>query len=431
MALYEDDTFQLANPEDEQPNPSQYVLKGQMGPVGQEQNYYEKIGVNRGTQPQQQGQGQVGQDIDQDFAFLNSVIGKLGYNPYTINPAGQALKEFQDNESRLFGEAFGHTGMTPESLTPEALQYWNQQKQQAIQNRAAELTTQVSQGKELIGQVMGLRKERIAEEKKGVEQEQFESVTGIGKAQRGTPEYEQRFLEFQQQRNAAKAKGTAQQANGQAVAVADAIMEGKQPPELSGFGMSRIAPEVRKILAERGFDLTRASEDWLAQKKIIQTMNSTQQVRLRQAVGFAYESLDVIEDLAKRWDASGFPLLNSAALIAADQGAMGPEAQKLATQLKSQIADMTSELGTVYKGGNSSTDESLKLAAENLKAKWSKETLLSSINLVRKNLKLRQNSIRNSGYLGSEVAQPDKQAGGGQEKPQPSKKSRFTIIGVQ
>jgi hypothetical protein len=434
MALYEDETFQLANPEDEQPDPSQYVLKGKMGPVGAEQNYYEKKGVNRGGTPgQEQGvNAPTGQGIDQDFAFLNTVISKLGYNPYTINPTGDAVKEFQANESRLFQEAFGNTGMTPSTLTPEALKYWNEQKQQLIQQKAAELSQRVTQGKELLGKVMDMRKERIAEEKKGVDQEQFESVTGMGKVQRGTPEYEQRFLEFMQKKNTAKALGTQAPAMEQASKVAEAIMNGSQPPELSGFGMSRIAPEVRKILADQGFDLTKATQDWLATKKVIQTMNGPQQVRLRQAVGFAYESLDIIENLAKQWDAGGFPLLNSAALVAAEQGAMGKDAQKIATQLKSQIADMTSELGTVYKGGNSSTDESLKLAAENLKAKWSKDTLLASVQLVRQNLRLRQNSIKHSGYLGTDIAQPDKSLGGQpQKEAAPATKKRFTIIGVK
>ena len=166
MALYEDETFQLANPEDEQPDPSQYVLKGKMGPVGAEQNYYEKKGVNRGGTPgQEQGvNAPTGQGIDQDFAFLNTVISKLGYNPYTINPTGDAVKEFQANESRLFSEAFGNTGMTPSTLTPEALKYWNEQKQQLIQQKAAELSQRVTQGKELLGKVMDMRKERIAEE---------------------------------------------------------------------------------------------------------------------------------------------------------------------------------------------------------------------------------------------------------------------------
>ena len=161
MALYED-TFQLVNPDEQAPGEN-YIYKGTMGPVGQEQAYYERRGVDRGV-PQAPGQTQPGTGIEQDFAFLRSAISKLGFNPYTINPMGDAVKEFQANETALFNQAFGHTGMTPSTLTPEALKYWNEQKRQLINQKATELTAKAVQGKAMLDDVMKLYRERTAME---------------------------------------------------------------------------------------------------------------------------------------------------------------------------------------------------------------------------------------------------------------------------
>lgn len=192
--------------------------------------------------------------------------------------------------------------------------------------------------------------------------------------------------------------------------IAGAIMNGDQPPDLTG--LYKQGAHVRAELAKQGYNLTDAKEDWQAQQKYIATLNGPQQVRLRQAVDFAFHSLPIIKGLAQEWKAGNYPALNSVQLEAAKHGAMGQDAQRIATQLSSQIADMTSELGTVYKGGNSSTDESLRLAGENLKANWSEETLLAGIELVGKNLQIRRNSINSGSPMGAgtsyqqEVAPP-------------------------
>ena len=180
--------------------------------------------------------------------------------------------------------------------------------------------------------------------------------------------------------------------------IGDAIMEGKQPPEMTGLG--KMGPQVRQYLADKGYNLTQATEDWIATKKHISTMNGAQQVRLRQAVAFTRDSLDIVEDLAKQWKAGRFGPLNKAKIEAAKQGALGKEAYSLATRLDGQIADLVSELAVVYRGGNTSTDASLKLASNNLKSQWSEQVLLDNIGLVRQNLKIRSNSITGTRPIG-------------------------------
>jgi hypothetical protein len=186
--------------------------------------------------------------------------------------------------------------------------------------------------------------------------------------------------------------------------IANAIMRGEQPPTTTG--LYRYGVSVRSILARKGFNLAEAETDWRATQKHVSTLNGSQQVRMHQAIDNASHSLDVIEDLAKQWQGGGFPLLNKGRLAAARQGALGSQAQQIATQLEAQIADVTSELGNVYMGGNSPTDHSLSLAAKNLKADWSLPQLTAAINLSRKNLQIRSNSMRNAGVAGVSAGNP-------------------------
>lgn len=190
--------------------------------------------------------------------------------------------------------------------------------------------------------------------------------------------------------------------------VAAAIMRGEQPPTVSGFGMARLAPKVRQILAKNNFPLARAELDWTGMQQYYRSLNSAQQLRLRQATEFATESLnlihnpkdqgnDLIGQLRRFIPRTKFPILNKAALGAARQGAFGDAAASAARQFDVQIADLQSELATVYRGGNAATNASLERATQMLAGEWSENTLRDAVDLAQRNLGIRLNSIRNVG----------------------------------
>ncbi len=179
------------------------------------------------------------------------------------------------------------------------------------------------------------------------------------------------------------------------------MLDGTVPPILP----SRASKEYTALMAEahrQKFDLVKANEDWSATQKYLSTLNGQQQVRLRQAVQFTSDSLPIIRGLAQEWDGGQFPILNKANLALAKNGAFGDKAASIAQRLTAQIADVTSELGTVYKGGNSSTDESLALAAKNLSGDWQKKVLMDSLDQVDQNLKIRKNSIKSGSPVANE-----------------------------
>ena len=205
---------------------------------------------------------------------------------------------------------------------------------------------------------------------------------------------------------AARSSGTTGGAADTPQLIAQAIIDGKQPPTTQG--LYRFGAPVRAELARKGYDLTTAQKDWQAVQKHLATLNGPQQERLRQAITFTYDSLDVIESLFDEWQqkggAYGVRLFNKAALATSKQlpGEMGATAQSL----EAQINDLVSELGTVYKGGNASTDETLRLAAENLRADWNTATFKKALGLIRKNLQLRRNSILASEPAGVSEGSP-------------------------
>jgi len=60
----------------------------------------------------------------------------------------------------------------------------------------------------------------------------------------------------------------------------------------------------------------------------------------------------------------------------------------------------------MYKGGNSSTDESLRLAGENLKAEWSPQTFMAALEQAENNVRIRKNSMSSLGPVGVSQASP-------------------------
>ena len=181
--------------------------------------------------------------------------------------------------------------------------------------------------------------------------------------------------------------------------IADAaqeIYEGKAPPVLSEYSYrdrTNIVSQLRRI--DPNFNLAGAEQDWKATQKYLATLNGAQQTRLRQALGFTADTLPQIKDAYEAWKQtglpSGFQSFNSAALKAAEN--LPGKAGSTAHQLDALLADFTSELGTVYKGGNSSTDESLKLAAQNLSSNWNDQTFNDALTRIARSLQIRRNSM--------------------------------------
>lgn len=218
---------------------------------------------------------------------------------------------------------------------------------------------------------------------------------------------------------AARLAGKDADKKSRAQTIGDAIMSGTDSPDMSR--MYGDASMVREYLDKKGYPLAQAQLDWKAVNSWISAQNSQSQTRIRQATEFAFESLDLVSDLNKdlsqklgKARSDKFPLWNKGALAYARNGGLGPEAQQSAQKMAIQIADLRSELATVYKGGNSPTDIGMKQAMDLLDGEWTEKTLEKAIELSKKNLRVRLNSIRNTGPAGMS---PNSQYGGNRFNP--------------
>lgn len=187
--------------------------------------------------------------------------------------------------------------------------------------------------------------------------------------------------------------------------IADGIKRGDLPPDISTLGRPASAA-VASLLAKDGFNLSAATTDWKATQKHIQTMNGPQQLRLNQSISALPDLLDSVDALASKWKGGHFPILNRANLAAAKGGLYGEDVATVARQLESQIADVVSDLGNVYMGGNSPTDHALDLAKKSLSGDWSEKVLHDMVTLAKGNVAIRRNSIANTGVAGASADNP-------------------------
>lgn len=203
-----------------------------------------------------------------------------------------------------------------------------------------------------------------------------------------------------------------------AKSIGDAIIAGDQQPDLSGLGRGDTGA-VRDYLAKQHYPLAVATTDWKAVQKHISTLNGPQQTRLVQSISSAGEMIDKVESLYSELKTlaprSGFQIVNKATMIAMKNLPGKPGA--VAHALESQIADLNADLGNIYMGGNSPTDQALKLASKSFSGDWNDDTMSRMIPQARANVKIRQNSVTNSRAMGTSgttnYAPPQQPQGGG------------------
>jgi subtilisin-like proprotein convertase family protein len=176
------------------------------------------------------------------------------------------------------------------------------------------------------------------------------------------------------------------------------VFEGTLPPEkLASYrDVTRVNAEIQRQSKSSPMRYPDLLLEWDATKAYVKNANSTVQLKLRQSIGFAQESVENIKKLSAELKRTNSPIINRAQMELAKQGAFGQEMAKKAVLLDQQIADTVADLGQVYMGGNSPTDHGLKLAGTNLQGNWSIPVLEAAADNVGKLLNFRMNAINNA-----------------------------------
>ena len=184
--------------------------------------------------------------------------------------------------------------------------------------------------------------------------------------------------------------------------IAEGIKTGLQPPELTGLGRDGSAGLVRGELQRQGVNLTKLTEDWVATKAFAKNLNSTQQIRLNQALTSVDMSIDPLKELSKQVDRVGFVPANSLIVKAGLGGVtlntdkLKPNQVEAATKYVTQINLMRDELAQGFMAGGQPTEKALELTDAILRPAYGKGQLNAALDQVRFNLGVRKNAISSS-----------------------------------
>lgn len=172
-------------------------------------------------------------------------------------------------------------------------------------------------------------------------------------------------------------------------ALAEGVKAGTIPPDPEGLGRQGLYGEVVAKLQKDGVNFNVLRQQYMAQKRLINTENSPQGVRLDIAVRSGLAMYDKVDQLSTQWDGLGIGLLSRANLKAALEGYKGPAAAKVAHELEGQIAQLTSDVATVEQNGMTPTNEARDVAKQGLEAWWGDGTIKAMTAQGRANMRIR------------------------------------------
>jgi hypothetical protein len=295
-----------------------------------------------------------------------------------------------EQKKAMSAEIAAKAPTTPGGLDPKALEaqekILHDRAQEALAGKRDEAAQSYKKAE------LAIQELRLQQEKE-VRQQQQTRLDQEFKLKEQTLDERTRHDKALEARAAAAAGGGG---GGDVKAIVEAIKKGDQPPTLTG--LYKMAAPVRAELSRQGVPIARMETDWKATQRYMATLNGPQQTRLRQDISTVSDSLDKIEGLYDEWEKlaheSGYRVINHATLQTMKQ--LPGRAGAVAQALDAQIADTTAGLGTIYMGGNSPTDNSLKLAAHSLSADWNDETFREGLKQAHENVKIRENSITHS-----------------------------------
>jgi hypothetical protein len=211
--------------------------------------------------------------------------------------------------------------------------------------------------------------------------------------------------------------------------IADAIQNDDQ---LADFGsLYGLAGPVKAELEKRNVNVNQMQLNALSEKKLAQTLNGPQQVRLRQSIASVNDGLDILDNLNNEFKRSGIKAFNKAQIESLANGAGTKEQQELAQQFKTQIIGLQDEFGNVIMSGNSPTDRALELSGKVFGEDYNDTSISSAIKQMKVLLKTRSNAIENveaamTGGNGQGSSQSTLQAAGMSSQPQ--QQSKYTLV---
>lgn len=187
--------------------------------------------------------------------------------------------------------------------------------------------------------------------------------------------------------------------NEDAKAIADSIKSGKQPPDTAGLSRT-VAPRVRAMLANDGFDLTQAKLQYDAAHKQILSLNGPQMVRYVGLATSVDNTIDEVKQLAAQMDNIGIPIANYAKAVAYTQAAGNTPQGQLVAKYVAAVNTLKEEFANLAQGGYAPTEAAWGLANQQINGNFGVKQLGASLDEVQRLIRYRIQGIPNINTLG-------------------------------
>lgn len=173
--------------------------------------------------------------------------------------------------------------------------------------------------------------------------------------------------------------------------IATGIENGTQPPTLTGlYGKSAA---VRAQLSKDGFDLSKATQQWTAAQKLIQSLNGPQQVRFRGLAKSVVNTIDEVKGLADQMKQSGVPALNAAELTTLVQTQGNTPQGQLASQYLTAVNTLKEEFANLANAGYAPTESAWTLANSQINGNYGVDQLKGTLGEVQRLINYRLNAL--------------------------------------
>jgi hypothetical protein len=194
-------------------------------------------------------------------------------------------------------------------------------------------------------------------------------------------------------------------------AIAQAIIDGKQPPTTTGLYKQGAA--VKAKLARQGFDMTSANLEWQAAQKQVHSLNGPQMTRYAGLAKSVVNTIDEVKSLSEQLQNSGVPLANAAKLQAYMQTAGNTPNGQLAAKYLAGINTLKEEFANLAQGGYAPTESAWALANQQINGNYGVQQLSATLTEVQRLIRYRLQGIPNFQTLGPDAPNRYKPDGGG------------------
>jgi hypothetical protein len=194
------------------------------------------------------------------------------------------------------------------------------------------------------------------------------------------------------------AKGASRNSPEEISGVVQGIIDGSQPPTLTGLYGDSI--HVRSGLQKAGFNLAKAQQEWKNAERLGASVNSsrmTTYVGLNNAVD---KTIDRVRELSQQLQLSGVPLLNKTQLASYMKLQGNSEKGQLATQYMTAVNTLKEEFANLANGGYAPTEAAWKLANEQVNGDYGVKQLGASIDEIQRLIRYRLQSVPGLATLG-------------------------------